>query len=206
MFAIIDLETLKTLSDRELKVFAVILALSHKGKVKLRDIMEFSNKGKTQTLEIINELQKKGMIKRKDRGLYEIEIKLSFNFEIYDFLTIMDKKRIQKIIYKEKIPQEEAEKILNYMKNQKGIKDKAKYFAWIWRNFKKVFRDDKKVEFDFIDIYDKDTFYRFQQFLSNKKVKFNVIPEGTNKWKFIAKKINILFKEFIEQKNKKVQV
>jgi predicted transcriptional regulator len=205
MFAIIDLETLKALSDRELKVFAVILALSHKGKVKLSEIMEFSNKGKTQTLEIINNLQKKGIIKRKDRGFYEIEIKLSFNFEIYDFLTIRDKKRIQKIIEHEKIPHEEAEKILNYMKNQKRIKDKAKYFAWIWRNYKKVF-SEKEKEIDNIEVFGRDIFFRFQQFLSQKKIKFSVKPEGSEKWRFFANGINFLFKEFIEQKNKKVQV
>lgn len=214
MFAIIDLNLISQLSDRELKVYATILALSHKGNgvIRLSEIKEITGKGKTQLIETINDLIKRGLIKRLDRGKYEIrfELKYSIEFEIdFNGFNLRERKKILKIIKDNNLSKEETKKILEYIKQAK-VKDKVRYFAWCVRNYHKI--NQEKGQIEQVKIFGVENFYKFQSYLNGKKIKYNFKliekPKQVNvgfvggEWIFEGKDLQKIYQEFKLEKQK----
>ncbi|MEM5880917.1 MAG: hypothetical protein QXW01_03750 [Candidatus Aenigmatarchaeota archaeon] len=212
MFAIIDLKTIRSLSDRELKVYSTLLAMSHGGNgiIKFSDLCETTGKGKTQIWEILNLLIKKGLVKRLDRGKYEIKFELNLTFEIdLTGFNGSEQKKIAKIIKQKGLTKEQVEQILNYLRAKKP-KDKVKYFGWLVNNLGKITRENEKIIEEII-VKGVDNFYSFQQFLNENKInyKFEVIekPKQANAgffggvWKFEGYNIKKIYNDFNKTKN-----
>lgn len=213
MFAILDINLIRQLSDRELKVYSVIMALSHKGNgvIRLREIQEITGKSRTQLTEIINNLIEKGFIRRLDKGKFEIEFKIEIKFEInFEGFNLRERKKILKIIQEKNLNKEQVEKILNYIKQNKA-KDKVRYFAWCVKNYDKITKENE-TGFEEIKVFGVENFYQFQKFLNDRKIdyKFKIIekPKQVNigftggEWLFYVKGKNIKqeFQKFVKQK------
>lgn len=215
-FAIISEKILRKLTDRELKVYSAINILLYKNsKVTLKQLQELTGKGKTQLIEIINNLQKKEIIHKVKIGKltkYELIIEIKYDFEIDFEIDLLQKKKIIKIIELLGLEKNQVEKIINYLKT-KNPKDVVRYFNYLARNYNKIFEKpfEKPYE-DQIIIEDPNEFFDFQIFLNKLKVDFKIQPifyerdkfnfkTTKGKWIITAKKINKLYEQYKKQKN-----
>ena len=192
MFAIISEELIKNLTDRQLKVYSAIICLAHRGNgtVRLSEIKKLSNKGYTQLLEILKELENKKLLIRKKQGNYQVvfEFKLKFNVDLEGF-NLRERKKVEKIINDFGLTEEQVKQIIEYIKKQRHIKDKARYFGWLARNYKKVFEQQVEQPRNEVEVENKEDFWRFQSYLSKRMVKFEV-EKKNGIW--IFKALNIL--------------
>jgi predicted transcriptional regulator len=201
MFAIISEEIIRNLTDRELKVYASILCLAHKGNgaVKLSEIKKLANKGYTQLLEILRELENKKLLIRKKKGTYQIvfELKLKFNVDLEGF-NLREKKKIEKIINDFGLSKEQVEKIIDYIRKQKHIKDKSRYFGFLAKNFNKIFGNTIEP-INAVEIESKADFWNFQIYLSQRKIPFKVEKKGSI-WIFEGFNVGKFYQDYLKQK------
>ncbi|MCM8819863.1 MAG: winged helix-turn-helix transcriptional regulator [Candidatus Omnitrophica bacterium] len=205
MFAIVNDKLLEKLSDRELKVFCAINILIFSNPyITIQEICKKTGKSRRQVIEIVKELEKKGVIKRKKRKktIYEINIELKFNFDI-EGITVRDKKIINKIVENNNLNEEQVNKIIEYMKKRK-VNDYVKYFAYLANNYDKVFNKQNDKVSDRVVVNEED-FQGFQAFLNKNKIKFNVLPikykvvypnRIIGEWEFTGTGIKNLYKKY----------
>lgn len=196
-FALITERILERLTDRELKVFAGLNILLYKNHrvITLEKIKEITGKSKTQLIEILKNLEKKGIIKRNRKGRnnhFEICIELKYDFEIdglakFDTIT---RKKIKKVIELFGLGKAQVEKILSYLET-KNPKDIVRYFNYLAQNYDKIFIIDNEVNNQDEIIIDNPTvFFEFQIYLNKLKKDFKIKPLFFEKDKWTGKVIS----------------